>query len=283
VLDLRRELIASEEYERLEARAEDLRKRLAITAIAPISDPLPEAFEATLGNWLPITGNAGVALLLMVVIEILSTLSTTAMQYLREWAEWEEDVIETTTAVARREPSSGRTRGNAGASHRGGRPIGNPKGSKGPLATAGSRVAGIREAGAAIPSAAPLNVSASHVDSGGLFMDISTEIPGNGGQPLHRHDVCPRCLTACAVCILIGTTINTFIGTSWPPWTDPSAPWRGVFLTIALILTFMPALLALVKAHPGTRAGVSDESASRVAVASGSLSRNYSRYNQVKD
>jgi hypothetical protein len=259
VLDLRRELTAAEEYERLDARAEDLRKRLAATAIAPISDPLPEAFEATLGSWLPITGNAGVALLLMVVIEILSTLGTTAMKYLREWAEWEEDVIKT-RAVAHREPSRGRTRaklpsGAAGTSHRGGRPIGGPGRTQRPITAARSGTAGVGKAADPIPHAAQSNAPASHGDSGRPFMDISTESQGNGGRPLHRHNEGLRYLAASAACSLISTTISTILATTWPPWMDPSAPWRGAFLVMALILT------VILKSHPGRIAAASNKSA----------------------
>jgi hypothetical protein len=269
VLDLRRELTEAEEYERLDARAEDVRKHLAATAIAPISDPLPESFEATLGSWLPINGNAGVALLLMVVTEILSTLGTTAMEYLREWAAGGEDVIETTTAVARREPSRATTRAKrpSGASHGGGRPIGNPGRNQRPLATAGSRAAGIREAGAAIPSSA-----VSGANSGGLFTDTPTVTQGNGCPALHRQNVCPRCLTAWAACGLAATTISTILATNWPPWTDPTALWRGAFLIMALILTACPALLALVKSDPGMIAAVSVRSANSIGGVSGSLS-----------
>lgn len=72
VVRLRRELVAAEEYERLSTRAGELRKGLADAPIVATSDPLPEAFSATLGRVLPVSGNEGVALLLTVVVELMS-------------------------------------------------------------------------------------------------------------------------------------------------------------------------------------------------------------------
>ena len=83
VLDLRRELAAAEDYEKLDARA----RELAVLAAAPvvaISDPLPEAFAATLGRVLPLDGRVGVALLLTFVIEIISCFGFAALRALRE-------------------------------------------------------------------------------------------------------------------------------------------------------------------------------------------------------
>jgi hypothetical protein len=64
VVQLRRELAASEDYERLSARATELRKGLADAPIVATSDPLPTAFSATLGRLVPLGGSKGVALLL---------------------------------------------------------------------------------------------------------------------------------------------------------------------------------------------------------------------------
>ena len=63
-LELRRELAAAEDYERLDARARELRQTLAAVPIVATSDPLPLAFAATIGRLVPLDGNAGVALLL---------------------------------------------------------------------------------------------------------------------------------------------------------------------------------------------------------------------------
>ena len=72
VVQLRRELAASQDYERLSARATELRKDLAEAPIVATSDPLPAAFSATLGSFVPIGGTEGVALLLTVVVEVMS-------------------------------------------------------------------------------------------------------------------------------------------------------------------------------------------------------------------
>jgi hypothetical protein len=72
IVQLRRELAASEDYERLSARATELRKGLAEAPIVATSDPLPAAFSATLGRVLPMSGAEGIALLLTVVVELIS-------------------------------------------------------------------------------------------------------------------------------------------------------------------------------------------------------------------
>jgi hypothetical protein len=72
VVQLRRELAAAEDYERLSARAGELRLGLAAAPIVATSDPLPAAFSATVGRVLPIEGTEGVALLLTAVVEIMS-------------------------------------------------------------------------------------------------------------------------------------------------------------------------------------------------------------------
>jgi hypothetical protein len=72
VVQLRRELAASEDYERLSARATELRRVLADAPIVASSDPLPAAFNATLGRLVPLGGSEGVALLLTIVVELIS-------------------------------------------------------------------------------------------------------------------------------------------------------------------------------------------------------------------
>ena len=72
VVQLRRELAAAQDYERLSSRAAELRKGLAEAPILATSDPLPASFNATLGRVLPLGGTEGVALLLTVVVEIMS-------------------------------------------------------------------------------------------------------------------------------------------------------------------------------------------------------------------
>ena len=72
VVQLRRELAAALDYERLSSRAAELRKGLAKAPIVATSDPLPAAFSATLGRLLPLGGAEGVALLLTIVVELIS-------------------------------------------------------------------------------------------------------------------------------------------------------------------------------------------------------------------
>jgi hypothetical protein len=72
VVQLRRELAAARDYERLSSRATELRQGLAEAPIVATSDPLPAAFSATLGRALPIGGTDGIALLLTVVVELIS-------------------------------------------------------------------------------------------------------------------------------------------------------------------------------------------------------------------
>jgi hypothetical protein len=72
VVQLRKELAAAQDYERLALPAAELRKGLAEAPIVATADPLPAAFSATLGRVLPIGGTDGVALLLTVVVELIS-------------------------------------------------------------------------------------------------------------------------------------------------------------------------------------------------------------------
>jgi hypothetical protein len=72
VAQLRRELAAALDYERLSARAAELRKGLAEAPIVATSDPLPAAFNATLGRLVPLGGAEGVALLFTIVVELIS-------------------------------------------------------------------------------------------------------------------------------------------------------------------------------------------------------------------
>jgi hypothetical protein len=68
VVQLRKELAAARDYERLSLRATELRRGVAEAPIIAAADPLPAAFSATLGRVLPVGGTEGVALLLTVVV-----------------------------------------------------------------------------------------------------------------------------------------------------------------------------------------------------------------------
>jgi hypothetical protein len=82
VVQLRRELAAAQDYERLSARAGELRRGLAAAPIVGTSDPLPAAFSATLGRVLPIGGMEGVALLITIFVEIISCFGLTGLRAL---------------------------------------------------------------------------------------------------------------------------------------------------------------------------------------------------------
>ena len=79
VLNLRRELAAAKDYEQLDAQAGKLRQALARMPLVAASDPLPEAFAATLGRLLPVDGRVGVSLLLTFAIEIMSCAGLAAL------------------------------------------------------------------------------------------------------------------------------------------------------------------------------------------------------------
>jgi hypothetical protein len=72
VVQLRKELAAARDYERLSLRATELRQGVAEAPIIATADPLPAAFSATLGRLLPVGGTEGVALLLTIVVELIS-------------------------------------------------------------------------------------------------------------------------------------------------------------------------------------------------------------------
>jgi len=84
VVQLRRELAAAEDYERLSSRAAELRKALAEAPIVATSDPLPAAFNVTLGRFVPIGGTEGVALLLTAVVELISCFGLAGLSILNK-------------------------------------------------------------------------------------------------------------------------------------------------------------------------------------------------------
>jgi hypothetical protein len=83
-LELRRELAAAQDYESLDVRARELRDALATMPVIAARDPLPSAFAATLGRLVPLDGEAGVAHLLTLVIELVSCFGLAALRVLRD-------------------------------------------------------------------------------------------------------------------------------------------------------------------------------------------------------
>jgi hypothetical protein len=82
-LDLRREVAVAHDYEKLDARAEELRQTLAAAPPVATSDPLPQAFAATLGRLLSLDGHAGVALLLTLIVETMSCFGLAGLRALK--------------------------------------------------------------------------------------------------------------------------------------------------------------------------------------------------------
>ena len=58
---LRRELAAAKDYEQLDAQASKSAPGARTMPLVATSDPLPEAFAATLGRLLPLDGRVGVS------------------------------------------------------------------------------------------------------------------------------------------------------------------------------------------------------------------------------
>jgi hypothetical protein len=101
VVQLRRELAAAQDYERLAALAAELRKGLAEAPIVATSDPLPAAFNATLGRFVPIGGTEGVALLLTVVVELMSSFGLAGLALL--YSARDHECARTSSLVAERD------------------------------------------------------------------------------------------------------------------------------------------------------------------------------------
>jgi hypothetical protein len=82
-LDLRRERAVAQDYEKLDARAQELRHALAVAPPVATSDPLPQAFAATLGRVLSLDGHAGIALLLTLIVETMSCFGLAGLRALK--------------------------------------------------------------------------------------------------------------------------------------------------------------------------------------------------------
>jgi hypothetical protein len=99
VVQLRRELVAAQEYERLSARAGELSKGLADAPIVDTSDPLPAAFTETIGRVLPVSGKEGVAMLLTAAIELISAFGLAGLSSLASTRlAWAPDAVSPQTA-----------------------------------------------------------------------------------------------------------------------------------------------------------------------------------------
>ncbi len=83
VLELRAELAAAQDYERLSTRARELRATLTWSPIVATTDPLPQAFSTTIGRIIPLEGTVGIALLLTLVTEVFSCFGLATLRALR--------------------------------------------------------------------------------------------------------------------------------------------------------------------------------------------------------
>jgi hypothetical protein len=89
ILELRQELAAANDYERLEARAKELRDALSTIPIVAVQDPLPRAFAATVGRVAKVDGEIGIANLLTLIIEIISCFGLACLRVL--WSGGQRD------------------------------------------------------------------------------------------------------------------------------------------------------------------------------------------------
>ena len=82
VLNLRKELAASLDYEDLRRTAEGLRAQLATLEISPPGDSMGRSFELMYGGMIKIDGKAGVALTVMVILTLVSALGPFCLDFL---------------------------------------------------------------------------------------------------------------------------------------------------------------------------------------------------------
>jgi hypothetical protein len=72
VAELRKELAAATGYERLVGEARVLREKLASLQIEVAKDPMPQAFEATIGQLIKMDGKNGIAFMGMLILGLVS-------------------------------------------------------------------------------------------------------------------------------------------------------------------------------------------------------------------
>jgi hypothetical protein len=83
VIELRKELAAARDYERLMQEAGTLRDKLAGLNIGAAHDPMPQAFEATLGRVIQLDGRSGIALMATLMLGLVSALGPFGLDTLR--------------------------------------------------------------------------------------------------------------------------------------------------------------------------------------------------------
>ena len=83
VINLRKELAAAKDYEHLVHETARLRDQLAGISISVAHDPMPRAFEVTLGRVLPMDGKAGIALMGTLMLCLVSAFGPFGLDTLR--------------------------------------------------------------------------------------------------------------------------------------------------------------------------------------------------------
>jgi hypothetical protein len=83
VIELRKELATARDYERLIQEAETLREKLAGLNIETSHDPMPHAFEATLGRVVQIDGKNGIAFMGTLMLGLVSAFGFFGLDTLR--------------------------------------------------------------------------------------------------------------------------------------------------------------------------------------------------------
>ena len=83
VMDLRKELAAATEFGRLVREAEGLREKLAGLQIEAAQDPMPRAFEATIGRFVELDGKNGIAMMGMLILTLVSAFGPFALDTIR--------------------------------------------------------------------------------------------------------------------------------------------------------------------------------------------------------
>jgi hypothetical protein len=83
IAELTRELAAASEYERLAQEAEKLREKLAGLQIEAAEDAMPQAYEATIGQFTKKDGKNGIAMLGMLILTMVSAFGPFGLDTLR--------------------------------------------------------------------------------------------------------------------------------------------------------------------------------------------------------
>jgi hypothetical protein len=111
VIALRKELAAATDYARLAQEQDRLRDRLAGLSIEAIADPMPVAFEASIGRLFGLDGKNGIALMGMLMLALVSAFGPFGLDTLRDaspaWSARPEPAHPARVSPARNPPPAG--------------------------------------------------------------------------------------------------------------------------------------------------------------------------------